>query len=330
MAFCTVADLLLFLPTLRLGGSTEATSAQLTHMIENTAADIQTVTNRLGYDTTTLDTCQAQLLRLVNCIGSAQALILSRGNEVDLAYIALLKRQMRLFEYPMKALKSNALDVAFLGIDYTLPLDVTRPSFATIAFTGSGTGTLTVTNSYNGTVSATFDVEIVTPTTFRWRKDGGAFSLPITITGTTQALSDSVSVTLSTMGHMALDTWTIDITVTSDAQDVQSIFPVLFDDIGVSVTPLDFYLDLAAAFVKTLAANRGYRLTDLNQDEAYSFGRCVTTFAAAITAIVIDCVTRQGRISDTTDYVVADAIATLDSLRYGRYDDLHRTISEYA
>jgi len=79
------------------------------------------------------------------------------------------------------------------------------------------TGTLddgTFSGTYTGAPDAMFTVEIDaegTPDTFKWKKDEGAFTTGVSITGSAQALSDGVSITFAaTTGHTLGDVWTTD------------------------------------------------------------------------------------------------------------------------
>lgn len=70
-----------------------------------------------------------------------------------------------------------------------------------------------LTGTYTGSAAATFDVEIDAegaPDTFKWRKDAGAYTTRVAITGAAQLLSDGISVTFgATTGHSYSFSWTI-------------------------------------------------------------------------------------------------------------------------
>ena len=72
---------------------------------------------------------------------------------------------------------------------------------------------VTLTGTYTGSEAATFDVEIDaegTPDTFKWRKNDGAYTAGVAITGAAQLLSDGISVTFAaTTGHSYSYSWTI-------------------------------------------------------------------------------------------------------------------------
>lgn len=72
---------------------------------------------------------------------------------------------------------------------------------------------ISLTGTYTGSEAATFDVEIDaegTPDTFKWRKNDGAYTTGVAITGAAQLLSDGISVTFAaTTGHSYSFSWTI-------------------------------------------------------------------------------------------------------------------------
>lgn len=80
-------------------------------------------------------------------------------------------------------------------------------------FNGAGLNDLTWGTGYNGVASASFEVVIDatgTPDTFKWRKNGGAWTSGVVITGGAQTLSDTQTVTFgATTGHTLNDKWSI-------------------------------------------------------------------------------------------------------------------------
>lgn len=93
---------------------------------------------------------------------------------------------------------------------------VTTPLAGTIGavvFDGAGLNDATSGGTYTLAADAVFVVEIDgagTPDTFKWSKDGGAYTETVAITGSAQTLSDGVTVTFgATTGHTAGDIWTI-------------------------------------------------------------------------------------------------------------------------
>lgn len=100
--------------------------------------------------------------------------------------------------------------VSFVAADNALVID---PIHQPTQTTGNGLSDLTAAGVYNGVGDATFETEITVAAAtdeFRWRKNAGAWSASIPITGAAQALSDGVTVTFAaTTGHTAGDAWTI-------------------------------------------------------------------------------------------------------------------------
>lgn len=80
-------------------------------------------------------------------------------------------------------------------------------------FKGPGLNDLTWGTGYSGGASAYFEVVIDglgTPDTFMWRKDGGAWTEDVAITGEAQTLSDGQTITFAaTTGHTAAAAWSI-------------------------------------------------------------------------------------------------------------------------
>lgn len=71
--------------------------------------------------------------------------------------------------------------------------------------------TIRFSNFFGHTVGDTFTLDIYGQNdTFQWHKNGGTLSSPTIITGSSQALSDGVTVTFSyTSGHTVGDSWTV-------------------------------------------------------------------------------------------------------------------------
>ncbi len=80
-------------------------------------------------------------------------------------------------------------------------------------FVGAGLNDVTWGLAYAGAASAYFEVVIDaagTPDTFKWRKDGGAWTAGVAITGAAQTLSDGQTVTCAaTTCHAVDDSWAI-------------------------------------------------------------------------------------------------------------------------
>ena len=85
----------------------------------------------------------------------------------------------------------------------------TRPN----GFKGYGLNDLTWGTAFAGAASAYYEVVIQTPgtpDTFKWRKDGGAWTENVNITGAAQTLDDGQTITFAaTTGHTAADQWII-------------------------------------------------------------------------------------------------------------------------
>ncbi|MEA2014863.1 MAG: hypothetical protein U9N38_06125, partial [Thermodesulfobacteriota bacterium] len=92
-------------------------------------------------------------------------------------------------------------------------LYILRPN----GFSGSGLNDATWGTAYSAADSAYFEVVIDGvgtggggADTFKWRKDGGAWTTTVDITGAAQTLSDSQTITFAaTTGHTADDQWII-------------------------------------------------------------------------------------------------------------------------
>lgn len=78
-------------------------------------------------------------------------------------------------------------------------------------FRGAGLNDITWGGTITLAASAVFEVAIDaegSPDTFKWRKDGGAWTTGVSITGSAQTLSDGVEVTFAaTTGHTLADAW---------------------------------------------------------------------------------------------------------------------------
>lgn len=149
-------------------------------------------------------------------------------------------------------------------------------------FNGSGLNDLTWGTAFSGGgTTAYFEVEIDgtgTPDTFQWRKNGGAWTTDVNITGAAQTLSDSQTVTFgATTGHTLADTFafgnldtepctesTIEAQITAAANRIlnPNAPPTFTDDGGESVIRID-YSRGAAVFTAnvgnvTVSGNNGF------------------------------------------------------------------------
>lgn len=136
---------------------------------------------------------------------------------------------------------------------------------------------------YNGAASGSFEVVIdaaAIPDTFKWRKNGGAWNLGVTITGAAQTLSDAQQITFgATTGHALGDQWSIgnlaaeactEVGATAQITDADKRLlnpnspPVFTDSGGAKVILIDYssgiaYFDANVTIV-TAAGNNGYVL----------------------------------------------------------------------
>jgi len=120
--------------------------------------------------------------------------------------------------------------------------ELTGTRIAPPAHAGVGLSDIGVAGPYNGATDAVFTVKISTAAgtdKFEWKKDAGAFSGEISITGVAQALSDNVTVTFAaTTGHTADDTWTISAKAAAGAKLGNYCLLVYgADDVGFSINP---------------------------------------------------------------------------------------------
>lgn len=80
-------------------------------------------------------------------------------------------------------------------------------------FKGDGLNDLAWGSGFNGAATSVFEVVIDgagTPDTFKWRKNGGAWTETVNITGAAQVLSDGQAVTFGAVtGHTVGDQWTM-------------------------------------------------------------------------------------------------------------------------
>jgi flagellar hook-associated protein 1 FlgK len=85
----------------------------------------------------------------------------------------------------------------------------------------SGTGTIVTSGHYTGAEDSTYEIQITTGgdigvAEFQWRKDGGAWSSPVLITGGSQAIDiDGLSVTFIPGTYVANDIFSVEVTADS-------------------------------------------------------------------------------------------------------------------
>ncbi len=80
-------------------------------------------------------------------------------------------------------------------------------------FKGGGLNDATLGTGYSGADAAYYEIEIDaagTPDTYQWRKDGGAYTTGVAITGAAQTLDEGQQITFAaTTGHTVGDRWCI-------------------------------------------------------------------------------------------------------------------------
>ncbi len=85
----------------------------------------------------------------------------------------------------------------------------------------TSTGIITTAGPYTGTDDATYEIEIIDPVaeTFKWRKDGGAWSAPTAMAGSPALGTEGVTVTFNgtiATDYIGGDTFTINVSESSD------------------------------------------------------------------------------------------------------------------
>lgn len=148
-------------------------------------------------------------------------------------------------------------------------------------FNGSGLNDLTWGTAFSGASSAQFEVVIDhngTPDSFKWRKDAGAWTEDVAITGSEQTLSDGQKITFAaTTGHTIGDKWLIgnlkaeactvvgvNAQITAAAKRIMNpnAIPVFTDSGGKIVKTIDFTQGKASfsgnAATVTVAGNNGF------------------------------------------------------------------------
>ncbi len=81
-------------------------------------------------------------------------------------------------------------------------------------FTGTGINDLTAGGAYVGSTSGsvfTFQIDgVASPDTFKWKKDGGAWTTGVAITGSAQTIIEGITVTFAVItGHTLNDLWAV-------------------------------------------------------------------------------------------------------------------------
>lgn len=128
----------------------------------------------------------------------------------------------------------------------------------TIAFTGAGLNDATTAGGFSGTDSGLVTYTVIVSTAagtdkFRWKKNDGALSSEVSMTGSAQALSDGITITFAaTTGHTAADQWVI---------TVRGLTSVQCSRIKLSPLPANtgkIYIGTSAMVVSTGVGVLGY------------------------------------------------------------------------
>lgn len=161
-------------------------------------------------------------------------------------------------------------------------------------FKGSGLNDMAWGAGFNGASSASFEVVIDSvgaTDTFKWRKNGGAWTTLVAITGAAQTLSDGQSVTFAAItGHILADQWSIghlaneSCTITNNTAQITDATkrllnwnqkPVFTDTGGAAVTFVDYTSGtayfLTAPTSVTVTGADGFILESGMQKEGYVF-----------------------------------------------------------
>jgi len=124
---------------------------------------------------------------------------------------------VKVFHWGMQPLQEQATVNSVLASWLRARISAVTYVTSAAVFTGPGLNDGTSSGAYTGTGnSAVYEVEIDgtgTPDTFKWKKDGGAYTTGVAITGAAQTLSNGVKITFAaTTGHTLADKWVITVT----------------------------------------------------------------------------------------------------------------------
>lgn len=162
-------------------------------------------------------------------------------------------------------------------------------------FKGDGLNDAAWGTGYNGAFSTYFEVVIDsegTPDTFKWRKEGEAWTEDVNITGAAQTLSDGQTITFAaTTGHTLNDQWSIgnlkdavcdesgtEAQITASAKRLlnPNVPPTFTDDGGKNVLIIDYTRGKAVfdgnVGVVTVTGNNGFILESGMEKVGYLYG----------------------------------------------------------
>ena len=125
---------------------------------------------------------------------------------------------------------------------------------------GTGLSDLTIAGTYTVLIDHTYDIKITTAAgtdKFEWRKDAGAWSAEVTITGAAQTLSEGVTVTFAaTTGHTLNNQWHVAATsgVAVTAKQLRTL-SILAVGTGSELTIRDGATSAGTLFYDSVTAN---------------------------------------------------------------------------
>ena len=125
-------------------------------------------------------------------------------------------------------------------------------------FTGAGINDMTAVGPYLGASPAAIRIEIDangTPDTFKWKKDGGAYTSGVVITGLPQILIEGVTINFSVLtGHTIGDAWVVN-TMTPARVNLDTLGNLLvYKNKGASIVAIDGG-DMKAGYPAQLIVN---------------------------------------------------------------------------
>lgn len=290
-AYCSAQDGLDYVAGLRTNSNDSSINLEeIESEGEEKADDIrEKVVGRFGYEP--IGDTQLAILKNLNGVLLAQNLMDYCANTVDAKLLGIVKQQKDFTDNDYKLAKVDRFFRAFNPetVGYPEGIPLIRPTHRAIQFTGIGQNTLLSSGNYTGKDGCVFTVEILSNTTFKWKKDTGSFSSPITITLSPQTLSDGVSIEIANGSHSEGDAWLITITSFASIATLKAAVPTWEPDEkqNLSTESANAWLDQSTAIVYALAVthysqgDRTNHLGNLTKPQARKYGRLITLRVAA-------------------------------------------------